>query len=231
MEGGKDRRGWLVEPFVFYLRVSPPKSGWKKGGKGLGNWRAVDSEGLGRSVGWLAGWLALICTAPSRPACRLFLVRSLPLASSSSSFTSALASTTSASFPFSSFSLHYHQCRAHATRREREREGKAVKPAGASQPASQPPASLHSTIYHRSFHHALFSSHRLLSSFTLGPRAEPTPRTTLKGASLSALLPLRFCDSELLFCFTRSPPEKYILPRAVITVLVSQFLSSSFIRM
>jgi len=27
-------QGWLVEPFVFYLRVSPPKSGWKNGVKG-----------------------------------------------------------------------------------------------------------------------------------------------------------------------------------------------------
>lgn len=37
--GGKDRigGGGSVELFVFYLRVSPPKSGWKKGGKGLGN--------------------------------------------------------------------------------------------------------------------------------------------------------------------------------------------------
>lgn len=31
---GRVCRGWLMEPFVFYLRVSPPKSGWKNGVKG-----------------------------------------------------------------------------------------------------------------------------------------------------------------------------------------------------
>lgn len=139
---------------------------------------------MGRSVGWLAGWLALICTAPSRPACRLFLVRSLPLASSSSSFTSALASTTSASFPSSSFSLHYHQCRAHATRREREREKErqSSQPEPASQPANhQLLSTLQSTI-------ALFimPSSLLTGSFLLSrlARAQNRPRGLLSRAPL-----------------------------------------------
>lgn len=188
---------------------------------------------MGRSVGWLAGWLAGIDLHRSQPPrVSAFLSTVSPprfLLHLRPCFLQPPLLFPLLLFPSASHH-HHHQCRAHATEEiEGEGEGEAVKPAGASQPASQPPASLYSTIYHRSFHHALFSTPAPFF-FHAWPARTTDPETPLKGASLSVLLSVFAIPlSPVLFLVPPnqeniySPRLSFSSPSSCITVLVSRF--------